>query len=64
MEVDLDVPEHIWEATQDYPLCPENIEISFDMLRPFQKESLEKIYNKKTYKQKKLTATFLPKKKM
>ena len=34
------------------------------ILSPLQKSSLEQIYGRTSYKQKKLTATFLPKKKM
>ena len=51
VEVDLDYPEDIWETTADFPLCPSNIEITYDMLSPIQKQALEEIYNRKTYKQ-------------
>ena len=64
VECDLDYPEEIWQYTRDFPLCPENIVITDEMLSPFQKESLEVIYGSTRYKEKKLTATFLPKNKM
>ena len=64
VEADIDYPESIWEQTKDFPLAPENIDITYDMLSPFQKSALKNIYNKETYTQRKLTATFLPKKKM
>ena len=64
VECDLDYPEEIQEYTRDFPLCPENIIITDEMLSPFQKESLEHIYGCTRYKEKKLTATFLPKHKM
>ena len=64
VEIDIDYPEKIWEQTMDFPLCPENIDITYDMLSPVQKSALEDIYNRKSYKQRKLTATFLPKRKM
>lgn len=58
VEVSLLYPKNIWEKTKSYPLCPQNLEITHDMLSPYQKDVLLKLYNKKTYKQKKLTATF------
>ena len=64
VECDLDYPEEIRQYTRDFPLCPENIIITDEMLSPFQKESLEQIYGCTRYKEKKLTATFLPKHKM
>ena len=51
-EVDIDYPEEIREHTKDFPLCPENIEITYDMLSPIQKKVLEQIYNRASYKQK------------
>ena len=64
VECDLDYPEEIRQYTRDFPLCPENIIMTDHMLSPFQKESLELIYGCTRYKEKKLTATFLPKNKM
>ena len=61
VECDLDYPEEIRQHTSDFPLRPENIVITDEMLSPFQKESLETIYGCTSYKEKKLTATFLPK---
>ena len=63
VEVDMDYPESIWEQTKDFPLAPENFDITHDMLSPFQKSALKNIYNRETYKQRKLTTTFLPRKK-
>ena len=34
LECDLIYPEHLHDLHRDYPLAPENIEISFDMLSP------------------------------
>ena len=64
VECDLYYPEEIHKVTKDFPLCPENMEITYDMLSPFQKMCLQKIYGRKSYKQKKLTASFLPRNKM
>ena len=64
VEVDIDYPESVWEQTKDFPLALENIDITHDMLSPFKKSALKKIYNKETYRQRKLRATFLPKTKM
>lgn len=64
VECDLLYPPEIHDQTMSFPLCPENVEITFDMLSPFQKMCLDTIYDRKSYKQKKLTATFLPRKKM
>lgn len=64
VEVNLYYPEYIWEKTKSFPLCPQNIEISYDMLSPYQKEVLQEIYTKKNYKSKKLTATFLRREKV
>lgn len=62
VEVTLDYPENIHEKTKNYPLCPENIDISVEMLSPYQKEILKELYGKINYKSRKLTATFYPRK--
>ena len=64
IECDLDYPREIHEITKDFPLCPENMDICYDMLSPFQKSCLESIYNRTSYIQRKLTATFLKRRKM
>ena len=64
VECDLSYPEQIHQSTSDFPLCPENIDITFDMLSPFQKSCLQKIYGLRSYTQRKLTPSFLPRKTM
>ena len=64
VECDLAYPQDIQEETNDFPLCPQNIIITYDMLSTFQKKSLNKNYNKTSYNQRKLTATFLNRNKM
>ena len=62
IECSLIYPEEIQNKTMSYPLCPENINISEEMLSPFQKQILKDEYGKTSYTSKKLTCTFLPKK--
>ena len=50
VECDLYYPEEIQTQTKDFPLCPENVEITYNMLSPFQKMSLEQIYGRTDYK--------------
>jgi len=38
VEVSLTYPENIHQKTKSFPLCPENIEITQDMLSPYQKK--------------------------
>lgn len=64
VEVTLDYPPEIWEKTESFPLCPENKTITFEMLSPYQKTVLKQIYNKTSYKEKKLTSTFYPREKI
>lgn len=33
-EVDLEIPKEIHDQTSDYPLCPEKLEITKDMISP------------------------------
>ena len=64
VECDLYYPDQIHNSTKDFPLCPENIEITYDMLSPFQKMCLQQIYGRHSYRQRKLTASFLPRHQM
>ena len=64
VECDLYYQEEIHNPTKDFPLCPENIDITYDMLSPFQKMCLQKIYDRQSYRQRKLTASFLPRNQM
>ena len=64
VECDLYYPDQIHKSTKDFPLCPENIEITYDMLSPFQKMCLQQIYGRHSYRQRKLTASFLPRHQM
>ncbi len=34
LEVDIEIPESIHEHTSDYPLCPEKLEITKNMISP------------------------------
>ena len=64
VEVDLEYPKEIHEMTKSFPLCPQNSEITYNMLSPFQKGCLHNLFGKENYRQTKLTATFLPKHKI
>jgi len=52
VEVTLKYPSTIHEKTKSFPLCPENIEITEDMLSPYQRNALKQIYQKSSYKAK------------
>lgn len=64
VEVTLEYPEEIWNQTSSFPLCPENRIITYDMLSPYQRNVLKHVYNKNSYKQSKLTATFFDREKI
>ena len=64
LEVDLECPESLHEKFRAFPLCPEHLLITYAMLSPTSKKLLKcNGVEKTTYKQEKLTATFLKKKK-
>jgi hypothetical protein len=46
LEVDLDYPSHLHQAHNDYPLAPEKIEISSEMLSPYCQGLAEKFSQK------------------
>ena len=64
VEVTLEYPEEIRDKTKSFPLCPENIDITYGMLSPYQKSVLREVYNRKSYTSRKLTATFNNREKM
>ena len=41
LEVDLDYPEEIHDQHADYPLAPEKVKVTYDMLSPYQKKILQ-----------------------
>lgn len=58
VECDLEYPAHLHLPHSSFPLAPETVEISTEMLSPYSKECFSTIYNKQKHKAKKLTATF------
>jgi hypothetical protein len=64
VEVTLEYPENIHQKTESFPLCPENKVITFQMLSPYQQETLKHLYGKSSYKEKKLTSTYFVREKI
>lgn len=54
LEVDFYFPDDVHDKLEDYPPCPENMEITYDMLKGYNKEICERECGK-NYKAKKLT---------
>ena len=50
LEVDLDYPEHLHDQHNCYPLAPEKMQISSDMLSDYQKDTYTQFYNRRHYK--------------
>ena len=63
LEVDLSYPKELHMAHSSFPLAPETLDITEDLLSPYSKEALKCIYGKTKHRAKKLTATFFPRKK-
>ena len=62
LEVDLNYPEHLHLSHNSFPLAPEHLNITFDMLSPYAKMCLQTLRNTEKYSAKKLTATFTARK--
>jgi hypothetical protein len=65
LEVDFDVPDSIHDLTADYPLAPEHLQVSEEMLSPLQIELLDNLDMLKGFrssKVRKLVPNLLPKK--
>ena len=58
LDVDLSYPSHLHELHSTYPLAPEQVIITHEMLSPYAKECLLTLKNTDKYKAKKLTCTF------
>ena len=62
IECDIDIPPEIHKKTNAYPLCPERVIVTDDMLSPLSKTAMKNL-NKTSYTMKKLVATMFPKEK-
>ena len=58
LEVDLSYPKQLHRTHASFPLAPENITITDEMLSPYSKSALKACYKKTKHTAKKLTATF------
>ncbi len=63
LEVDLSYPTELHEKHDNFPLAPENIEISNENLSPYAKTALELCSGTQKYNDTKLSATFFDRKK-
>lgn len=63
IEATLRYPEKLHEAHSSFPLAPEHVDITEDMLSPYATDCLREIAGKTKHKAKKLTATFNDRKK-
>ena len=62
LEVTLDYPENLHLTHSSFPLAPHQMEITDSVLSEYAKEALYSLSNKKIYKAKKLTSTFMQRK--
>ncbi|GFT73877.1 uncharacterized protein TNCV_1353341 [Trichonephila clavipes] len=61
IEVDLRCPKHLQLQTNDLPLAPKHLNITYDMLSPYSKRLCDKFNLRHTLPSKKLTPNFYPK---
>lgn len=61
-EVDIEVPPAVHREQNSYPLAPEHLVITQDMLSPYALSCHKAFNGDRDYKAKKLCGTFLPKK--
>jgi hypothetical protein len=61
LEVDLKYPKHLHNLHSNFPLAPENIEVSFNNLSPYSQNVYFDLKKKKKFKEKKLLSTLQPK---
>ncbi|GFV05398.1 uncharacterized protein TNCV_226091 [Trichonephila clavipes] len=62
IEVDLRCPKHLQLKTNDLPLAPEHLNITYDMLSPYSKRLCDKFNLRHTLPSKKLTPIFIQRK--
>lgn len=62
LEVDLDYPEGLHAAHNDFPLAPETMDVCWEDLSPYSRECCTEIHDKRRHAAKKLTSTFRPRK--
>ena len=63
LTVDLDYPPNLHRSHNGYPMAAESVEILWDDLSPYSEKCLQHIYGKAKHRARKLSATFLPRRK-
>lgn len=58
LEVDLSYPSYLHEQHDNFPLAPQNIELSYDNLSPYAKKALKNCSGSTKFKDIKLSSTF------
>ncbi len=61
LQVDLEYPNYLHKDHSSYPLAPEKMKISFDLLSDYAKKCHEFFYGNQSYKAEKLVSTLGPK---
>jgi len=62
LEVDLDYPNHLHKSHSNFPLAPENVEITFENLSPMSQDIFTTLENKEKYSDVKLVSTLMNRK--